>query len=143
MAGASGGTVEYSPPRFTQQLPRRDAMKVKELPNIVVAGTIQAVALHRDSRSSELPNRIPSPDLAEESGAWRRWTDLHRMALVPGPLLVSWLAGFLSVTAGNPIDRAGQAVVGVVAAVLLAVFAKRLSARTSRMSELAPVMHAR
>jgi hypothetical protein len=65
------------------------------------------------------------------------------LALEPGPLLVSWLVGFLSVTAANPVDRTGQAVVGAVASVLLAVFASRLSARTSVLSEVAVVSRSR
>jgi hypothetical protein len=62
--------------------------------------------------------------------ASREWTDLHRLALAYGALLVSMLVGFFSITAGNPLDQLGQGVASVVAVVLLALFAWRLRQRS-------------
>jgi hypothetical protein len=63
------------------------------------------------------------------SGPDRAWTDLHRLALAGGALLISMLSGFFFVTAGNPIDQLGQGVASVVAIALLALFARRLRQR--------------
>jgi hypothetical protein len=63
-------------------------------------------------------------------GRWSRpdrgWRDLHRLALVIGALPTSVLYGFFYVTAGSPVDRAGQAVASAAAVALLALFARRL-----------------
>jgi hypothetical protein len=63
------------------------------------------------------------------SGPDRAWTDLHRLALASGALLISMLFGFFFVTAGNPIDQLSQGVASVVAIGLLALFARRLQQR--------------
>jgi hypothetical protein len=63
------------------------------------------------------------------SGADRAWTDLHRLALACGALLVSMLVGFFFVTASNPIDQLGQGGLSVVTIVLLALYARRLQQR--------------
>jgi hypothetical protein len=63
------------------------------------------------------------------SAPGRRWTDLHRLALVAGPLPASMLWGFVYVTAGHPADRALQAAACAVTFVLLGVFALRLRQR--------------
>jgi hypothetical protein len=60
------------------------------------------------------------------SAADRRWTDLHRLALACGLMLVSMLLGFFFVTASNPIDQLGQGIASLVAITLLALFAWRL-----------------
>jgi hypothetical protein len=70
------------------------------------------------------------------SAPHRRWTDLHRLALAAGALLSNTLIGFFFVTAGSPVDQAGVAFTGAVAAVLFALFAWRLS---KRASEVGPV----
>jgi hypothetical protein len=59
----------------------------------------------------------------------RRWTDLHRLALACGLMLVSMLFGFFFVTASNPVDQLGQGVASLVAIVLLALFVRRLQRR--------------
>ena len=56
----------------------------------------------------------------------RRWTDLHRLALACGLMLVSMLVGFFFVTASNPIDQLGQGIASLVAMALLALFIWRL-----------------
>ncbi|HET9221928.1 MAG TPA: hypothetical protein VFO07_05455 [Roseiflexaceae bacterium] len=60
------------------------------------------------------------------SAPGRRWTDLHRLALAGGLMMISMLVGFFFVTAGNPVDQLGQGVAGLVAIALLALFARRL-----------------
>jgi hypothetical protein len=57
------------------------------------------------------------------------WTDLHRVALAWGALLVSMLFGFFAVTASNPIDQLGQGIASIVTIVLLALFGWRLHQR--------------
>ena len=64
------------------------------------------------------------------SAAGRGWTDLHRLALAFGALLVSMLVGFFAVTASNPVDQLGQGVASVVAVMLLVLFARRLQQRS-------------
>ena len=66
------------------------------------------------------------------------WTDIHRLALACGALLVSMLIGFFFVTAGNPVDQLGQGVASVVAIVLLTLFAWRLQQRSRVTAETAP-----
>jgi hypothetical protein len=56
----------------------------------------------------------------------RQWTDLHRLALACGLMLVSMLLGFFFVTSSNPIDQLGQGIASLVAMALLAVFTWRL-----------------
>ena len=56
----------------------------------------------------------------------RKWSDLHRLALACGALLVSMLVGFFFITPGNPIDQLGQGIASGVAIVLLALFVRRL-----------------
>jgi hypothetical protein len=65
------------------------------------------------------------------SAPGRRWTDLHRLALACGPMLVSMLVGFFFVTSSNPVDQLGQGVASLVAVALLARFAWRLRRRAS------------
>jgi hypothetical protein len=57
------------------------------------------------------------------------WTDLHRLALACGALAVSALYGSFYVTAGDPVDRAGQALTSVVAAILLTLLVRRVRQR--------------
>jgi hypothetical protein len=57
------------------------------------------------------------------------WTDLHRLALACGALAVSALYGSFYVTAGDPVDRAGQALASVVATILLALLVRRVRRR--------------
>ncbi|MBX5443719.1 hypothetical protein [Sphaerobacter sp.] len=59
----------------------------------------------------------------------KAWSDVHRLALAIGALLVSMLYGFFYVTSGNAVDQAGQAVASIVALTLLALFARTLSQR--------------
>jgi hypothetical protein len=63
-------------------------------------------------------------------GRWSRpdrgWTDLHRLALVIGVLPARLLYGFFYVTAGSPVDRAGQAIASAAAVALLGLFARRV-----------------
>lgn len=73
--------------------------------------------------------------------AGQGWTDIHRLALVLGALLISILWGFFFVTAGNPIDQLGQGVASVVALVLLAIFARQLQQR-SRVNLVSAAKHA-
>jgi hypothetical protein len=63
----------------------------------------------------------------------RRWTDLHRIALILGALPANMLFGFLVVTAGNRTDQIGQAVGCSVTLALLALFANRMRRRDSIM----------
>jgi hypothetical protein len=68
----------------------------------------------------------------------RAWTDLHRLALACGALLVTMLVGFFFVTAGNHVDQLGQGVASIVAVVLLALFAWRLRQRGRVAVPIAP-----
>jgi hypothetical protein len=61
--------------------------------------------------------------------SYRSWSDLHRLVLVFGPLIVSTSVGILRVTAGRPIDQLGIAVFGTIAMLLLALLARRLQHR--------------
>jgi hypothetical protein len=72
------------------------------------------------------------------SGPDRAWTDLHRLALASGALLISMLFGFFFVTASNPIDQLGQGVASIVAIGLLALFARRLQQRDQVVTQARP-----
>src|SRR5262249_19089795 len=69
------------------------------------------------------------------SAPGRAWTDMHRLALACGALLVSTLVGFFFVTASNPIDQLGVGVSAVVAAILVILFIRRLQRRSQRAPE--------
>jgi hypothetical protein len=61
--------------------------------------------------------------------AWsthQSWSDLHRLALVFGPLIVSTLWGIFRVTAGSRFNQLGVVVFGILAAILLVLLARRL-----------------
>ena len=64
--------------------------------------------------------------LVRRWSSYRTWSDLHRLALVPGPLIVSTLWGIFRVTAGSPLDQAGIVIFGIIAVILLALLARRL-----------------
>jgi hypothetical protein len=66
--------------------------------------------------------------------ASRGWSDLHRLALACGALLVTMLVGFFSVTAGNALDQLGQGIASLLAVMLLALFARRLQ-QQSRVAD--------
>ncbi len=57
------------------------------------------------------------------------WTDLHRLALAAGPLVVHTLYGIVYVATLQTSGRAGHAIASAVAAILLALFAYRLRER--------------
>lgn len=59
----------------------------------------------------------------------RRWTDLHRLALVMGTVLVVMLVGYFWVTAGNPVDQMFQGIVSLITFFLLVLFAYSLHRR--------------
>ena len=59
----------------------------------------------------------------------RSWSDLHRLALVFGPLIVSTWWGIFRVTAGSRLDQLGIVIFGIVALILLALLARRLQPR--------------
>lgn len=61
--------------------------------------------------------------------ASQAWSDLHRLALASGALLISMLFGLLFVTAGSPVDQLGQGCLSLAALGLLAWFAARLRRR--------------
>ena len=63
------------------------------------------------------------------SAPGRRWSDMHRLALASGVMVVSMLVGFFFVTASSPIDQLGQGIASLVAIALLALFAWRLRQR--------------
>lgn len=73
--------------------------------------------------------------------AGQGWTNIHRLALVLGALLISMLWGFFFVTTSNSIDQLGQGVASVVALVLLALFARQLQQR-SRVNLASAPKHA-
>jgi hypothetical protein len=77
------------------------------------------------------------------SAPGRRWTDLHRLALAGGALLISMLVGSFAVTAGNPVDQLGQGLASVVAIILLAGFAWRLQQRSRGASQRLPLGESR
>jgi hypothetical protein len=56
----------------------------------------------------------------------KAWSDLHRLALVVGPMIVSTLWGIFLVTAGSPLDQLGIAILGLIALALLALLGRRL-----------------
>jgi hypothetical protein len=99
------------------------------LPGAVRAGALVLVPMVLDvalvAGVVALLRRWSAPD--------RRWTDLHRLALAAGALPANTLYGFFFVTAGGPVDRAGVAFAGAVAAVLLALFGRRLRKRVSEV----------
>jgi hypothetical protein len=66
------------------------------------------------------------------------WSDLHRLAVACGTLLVSMLVGFFFVTASNPIDQLGQGIASIITVALLAFFARRLQRRGRVNAEIAP-----
>jgi hypothetical protein len=59
----------------------------------------------------------------------RSWSDLHRLALVFSPLVVSTLFGIFRVTAGSRLDQLGIVIFGMIALILLALLARRLQRR--------------
>jgi hypothetical protein len=64
------------------------------------------------------------------SAAGGSWTDLHRLALAAGPLVVHTLYGIVYVAPAQTSGRVSHAIASVVAAVLLALFAYWLRERT-------------
>jgi hypothetical protein len=63
---------------------------------------------------------------------WSRseaWNDLHRLALIFGPLIVVMIAGTFFVTAGHRLDQIGAGIFGIITIILLAFFARRLQFR--------------
>lgn len=76
--------------------------------------------------------------IAHWAAARHNWSDVHRLALAVGALLVSMLYGFFYVTSGNAVDQAGQAIASIVALTLLARFARTLSRRGASGSESIP-----
>jgi hypothetical protein len=79
------------------------------------------------------PVAVVAALVVQWSGPDRTWTDLHRLALAMGALPVSMFYGFFYVTAGSPVDRAGQAVASALAVLLLGIFARRLRKRASEV----------
>ncbi len=59
--------------------------------------------------------------LRQWSAGWG-WGDVHRLALVWGALPITMAWGFFFVTAGNPVNQAGQGLASVLALILLAFF---------------------
>jgi hypothetical protein len=57
------------------------------------------------------------------------WSDLHRLALIFGPLIMVMISGSFFVTAGNRLDQLGVGIFGVITIILLALFARRLQYR--------------
>ena len=57
------------------------------------------------------------------------WRDLHRLALIFGPLIMVMISGSFFVTAGNRLDQLGVGIFGVITIILLALFARRLQYR--------------
>ena len=54
------------------------------------------------------------------------WTNLHRLALVVGPLIMVMISGSFFVTAGNRLDQLGVGIFSLITLILLALFARRL-----------------
>ncbi|HSB02824.1 MAG TPA: hypothetical protein VLE49_19400, partial [Anaerolineales bacterium] len=67
--------------------------------------------------------------LIKRWSSYEAWSDLHRLALAVGPLIMSTLSGFFLVTAANRLDQLGVGIVGAIAMILLALFARRLQYR--------------
>jgi hypothetical protein len=63
------------------------------------------------------------------------WTDLHRLALASGPLVVHTLYGIVYVAPLQTSGRVSHAVASAVAAVLLTLFAYRLRERSGSRDE--------
>jgi len=61
------------------------------------------------------------------------WNDLHRLALIIGPLIMVILSGSLFVTAGNRLDQLGVGLFGIITIVLLVLFARRLQHRVREL----------
>lgn len=61
------------------------------------------------------------------------WNDLHRLALIFGPLIMVMLSGFFFVTAGNRLDQLGVGLFGIITIVLLGLFARRLQHRVREL----------
>jgi hypothetical protein len=57
------------------------------------------------------------------------WNDLHRLALIFGPLIMVMLSGAFFVTAGNRLDQLGVGLFGIITVILVALFARRLQNR--------------
>jgi len=67
--------------------------------------------------------------LVRQWSSYEAWNDLHRLALVVGPLIMNTLSGALFVTAPNRLDQLGVGVFGVITMILLAFFARQLQRR--------------
>lgn len=57
------------------------------------------------------------------------WNDLHRLALIFGPLIMVIISGSFFVTAGNRLDQLGVGIFGIITMILLAFFARQLQYR--------------
>ncbi len=57
------------------------------------------------------------------------WNDLHRLALIFGPLIMVMISGSFFVTAGNHLDQLGVGIFGIITMILLAFFARLLQQR--------------
>jgi hypothetical protein len=60
------------------------------------------------------------------SAQGRRWTDLHRLALIAGALVATMIYGVAALKAGVPFDRGGQAVSCIVTLLFIGALAYRI-----------------
>jgi hypothetical protein len=64
----------------------------------------------------------------------RRWTDLHRVALIAGALIVSMMYGVSTLTAARPFDRCAQALSSGLTVFSLTALALRVQNRNLAVS---------
>jgi len=67
--------------------------------------------------------------LIQRWSSYEAWNDLHRLALIFGPLIMVMISGSFFVTAGNRLDQLGVGIFGIITIILLAFFARRLQQR--------------
>jgi hypothetical protein len=67
--------------------------------------------------------------LIRSSSNHRAWSDLYRLALVFGPLIVSTLWAIFRVTAASFFDQLGVVIFAMTTLILLALLAKQLHSR--------------
>jgi hypothetical protein len=67
--------------------------------------------------------------LIQRWSSYEAWSDLHRLALIFGPLITVMISGTFFVTAGNRLDQIGTGVFGIVTLILMGSFARRLQQR--------------
>jgi hypothetical protein len=67
--------------------------------------------------------------LIQRWSSYEAWSDLHRLGLIFGPLMMVMVSGCFFVTAGNRLDQFGVGISGIITIILLAFLARQLQHR--------------